>query len=85
MVLSSFWFPCFKYKLFADEVVHSLKEIAEQLTAADPAARLPLSAVLNHCALSNDLTELISFCNTIQLKDTEEKNAFYGLVVDGTI
>ncbi|KAL6722648.1 hypothetical protein Aduo_017755 [Ancylostoma duodenale] len=64
-----------------DEVVRSLKDIAEQLTATDPAARLPLSALLDHPALSNDLTELISFCNTIQLKDAEEKGVFYGNIV----
>ncbi|RCN46764.1 hypothetical protein ANCCAN_07206 [Ancylostoma caninum] len=64
-----------------DEVVRSLKDVAEQLTAADLAARMPLSAVLDHPALSNDLTELISFCNTIQLKDAEDKNAFYGNIV----
>ncbi|EYB99591.1 hypothetical protein Y032_0121g1024 [Ancylostoma ceylanicum] len=65
----------------SDEVVHRLKDIAEQLTATDPAARLPLSDVLDNPALSNDLTELISFCNTIQIKDVEEKNVFYGNVV----
>ncbi|KHJ99884.1 HEAT repeat protein, partial [Oesophagostomum dentatum] len=64
-----------------DGAVQSLVELGAKLATADRAARLPLSAALDHPALSNDLTELINFCNTIQLKESVEKSDFYRSIV----
>ncbi|VDM75747.1 unnamed protein product [Strongylus vulgaris] len=55
------------------------------LDFSDEAVKLSLSAMLDHPALKNDLTELINFCSTIQLRESEEKQDFYEIGLLRTI